>query len=170
MPTLPSGLEFALSRHALFDHGGNWFNCPEGHFWYWDAAPEMGPPPYDLDAELLTGAKHALAPATREEAKAFIQVLEMNSSGMYAWGGEWLSQFPYWLELDQQDLEAWNAWLRRPETDVFLDETIEKCKVLAADSQRAKGYAVLSGMNDQNDQPDEDGWRTAQFRNPRKLN
>ena len=93
MPELPSGLNLAITRGALFDHGGNWFKCPDGHFWYWTPAPEMGPPPYDINDEGSSIAQHAPVPTSREEAKRFIQVAELNDSGMYAWRGELLFLF-----------------------------------------------------------------------------
>lgn len=54
MPLLPSGFKLEISRDALFDHGGNWFECPDGEFWYW--APDaqiMRPAPYELGSEII---------------------------------------------------------------------------------------------------------------------
>ncbi len=170
MPELPSGLQLAISRDALFDHGGNWFTCPDGHFWFWVPAPEMGPPPYDLDTEIMLHAQHAPVPATREEAKMYIKVFEMCSDGKYSWRGEWLSLFPRYTELDERDLAAWNDWLNRPQTDQFLDETIEKCHHLAEISRRAQGYAVVQGASPPNDEPDSNGWRNSFLRIPTKQN
>ena len=76
MPTLPSGLHLGISRQALFDHGGNWFSCPDGSFWYWVPDPEMGPGPFPEGTEIIQVAQHAPVPISREEAKKFIQVLE----------------------------------------------------------------------------------------------
>jgi hypothetical protein len=33
MPQLPSGLTLALFNGSLIEHGGNWFECPKGHFY-----------------------------------------------------------------------------------------------------------------------------------------
>jgi hypothetical protein len=88
MPKLPSGKEFAIARTALFDHGGNWFDCPEGHFWYWIPDPDINPPPCDPDSAVMQAAEHAPVPETREEVKNFIQVLEMRPSGDFGWRGE----------------------------------------------------------------------------------
>jgi len=83
MPILPSGLQLALSCDALFDHGGNWFDCPEGYFWYWAPDPDiMGPPPFDPDTEILQVAQPAPVPETREEVKRYIRVMEVED-GLY---------------------------------------------------------------------------------------
>ena len=147
MPILPSGLQLALSRDAFFDHGGNWFDCPEGHFWYWAPDPDMGPPPFDPDTEILQVAQPAPVPETREEVKQYVRVLEIKD-GLYGWRGEWLSYFPKYMDLAEQDLAAWEAWLNRPETETFLDDTIAKCQRLADLSQNARGYAVVEGVGE----------------------
>jgi hypothetical protein len=163
MPQLPSGLTLALSRDALFDHRGNWFKCPEGHFWYLLPSPEMGTAPYDPDRELRQIAKPAAAPRDREEAKRFVRVLEMRSDGGYGWRGEWLHLFPRFTELHNGDLTAWNAWISSPEVDRFLDDVIAECARLAEVSRRAHGYAVVagSGERDQNE-----GWIKGILRAP----
>ena len=145
VPKLPSGRNLAITRGALFDHGGNWVECPDGHFWYWTPAPEMGPPPYDINGEGSSMPQHALVPTTRNEAKQFIQVAELNDSGMYAWGGELLSSFPRYMELDEEDLAAWNDWVNRPETEQFIDDFIIECQRLAEVSRHARGHAVEVG-------------------------
>jgi hypothetical protein len=162
LPQLPSGLNLAISRDALFDHGGNWFKCPDGHFWYWAPSPEMGNPPFDPDREITQVAEHAPVPKNREEVKRFVRVLEMREDGKLGWRGEWLSSFPLYIELNTADIAAWNAWLSRPQTDLFLDETIAKCERLAETSRRAVGYATLEGTG----QPDEDGLVRANLRVP----
>lgn len=166
MPVLPSGLELAISRHALFDHGGNWFTCPDGHFWYWAPAPEMGPPPFDLWQQIDLEARHAPVPTNRDEVKRFLRVLEMRSDGMFSWRGEWLSLFPRYTNMDDHDLAAWHDWLQRPETDIFFDETIEMCKRLAEISRKASGLAVFERKQGGDGQPDRDGWITAYHRKP----
>ena len=158
MPKLPSGLQLAVSRDALFDHGGNWFSCPEGHFWFWVPAPEVGPPPYDPETEIMAIAQHAPAPGSREEAKQYLRVLEMRPDGKYSWRGEWLSQFPRDTKLDERDLAAWKEWLIHPQTDQFLDATIEECRRLAQGSKSAQGYAVVEGNNSPEDKQDPYGW------------
>ena len=105
MPKLPSGIELAISKRALFDHGGNWFKCPDGHFWYWFPDPEMGDPPFDANDEILQVALHAPVPKDREEAKHFVYVLELDrNQNEIHWRGEWLAWFPRYTELDARDL------------------------------------------------------------------
>ena len=170
MPELPSGLSLAISRHALFDHGGNWFTCPENHFWFWIPAPEMGLPPYDPDAEMLRVAQDAAVPQNREEAKRFIMVLEMGDDEKYGWRGDWLSLFPRYIELDDRDLAAWEAWLSRPQTDEFIDETIKECERLAEVSRHAVGYATYEKIGGENATPDEEGWLHARLKEPTPQN
>jgi hypothetical protein len=154
MPELPSGANFAIDRSALFDHGGNWTKCPDGHFWYWNAAPEMGLPPFDLDVEVSLMAEHAPVPTSRGDVECFVRVLEMNDDGLYSWCGEWLSSFPQYVELSQKDLAAWYAWINRPETDAFLEETIIECQRLVEVNRGAEGRIAVESHGER----DEDGW------------
>jgi hypothetical protein len=170
MPELPSGLQLAISRDALFDHGGNWFTCPDGHFWFWVPAPEMGPPPFDLDAEIMQQAQHAPIPSSREEAKQYLRVLEMRPDGKYSWRGEWLSLFPRYTDLDDRDLAAWNEWINRPQTEQFLDATIEECRRLAEVSKNAKGYAVIQEDRPPGQEKSAGGWVKGSLRIPTKQN
>jgi hypothetical protein len=133
----------ALWDQALIETDANWFSCPNGHFWYWAAAPEMGEPPFSKDAEVLTMPAHAPVPRNREEAKQFVQVLEMEPDGSGIWRGEWLSEFPKYRHLTFADKIAWDAWLRRQETDQYLDALVERCDGLARRASDAKGYVTL---------------------------
>ncbi len=70
MPELPSGLKLIINRSALFDHGGNWFKCPPGHFWYWVPNEKINPPPFRTDRdEILQSAEYAPVPRNPEEVK-----------------------------------------------------------------------------------------------------
>ena len=152
MPKLPSGIELAISKDALFDHGGNWFNCSDGHFWYWYPDPEMGEPPFDTNNEILHIAQPAPVPKDREEAKRFVRVLEIVSAQeKYQWRGEWLAGFPHYTELDARDLDAWIDWLDTPKIAAFLDSVIEECERLAEVSRHAIGYAHLHNAQYENE-------------------
>jgi hypothetical protein len=155
MPRLPSGLTLALSRHAIIEHDSNWFDCPDGRFWLWVPAPEMGPPPYDPNTTIMQAPEHAAVPTSRDEASRFVRVLEMREDGKYAWRGEWLAEFPKYRMLSAADTEAWKAWLARAETAKFLDETIERCVRMAEAARNAQGYFV--GVK-QTTVPDAEGW------------
>jgi hypothetical protein len=74
-------MNLAISRDALFDHGGDWFNYPDGHFWYLAVAPEMGAAPFDPAVEIKQKAEHAPVPQTREEVKRYVRVLQLGSDG-----------------------------------------------------------------------------------------
>ena len=142
MPQLPSGLTLALSRDEIIADGESWFSCPEGHFWLWVPAPEMGPPPYDLHAEITSMPEHVEVPANRQDVRKFIRVLEMRDDGDYGWRGEWLAEFPKYRDLDAADAAAWAEWLGRPEIETFLDETIAHCLRMAEAARTAVGDVV----------------------------
>lgn len=111
----------------------------------------MGHGPFDPDGEIMQRAEHAEVPRDREEAKRFIRVLEMHGDGKYGWRGEWLYSFPRFTELDAHNLAAWNAWIGRPETGQFLDDTITECKRLSEVSRNAQSYAVLEASGELDD-------------------
>jgi hypothetical protein len=148
MPTLPSGLRFGISRNALFDHGGNWFNCPDGYFWYWVPDVNMGPGPFESGTEIVQVAQHAPTPKSRDEAKKFIHVLEFTDDTNYVWRGEWLDSFPRFQILSNDDIKVWNDWLNGPSGQDFLDKTIEECQRLAEVSRHSRGFAVVQSSND----------------------
>jgi hypothetical protein len=142
---LPSGLDIALSRDAIIEHDGNWFHCPEGHFWYWDVDVEiMGPPPFPLGEEIWQAPRFAKTPATREDCAQFIRVLEMAENGLYGWRGEWLRTFPTFQELSSHDVTAWRLWLNEPHVERFLDDTIHVCTTMAEAARTASGWARLT--------------------------
>jgi hypothetical protein len=157
MPQLPSGLTLALSRDAVIEHTENWFACPDGHFWFWAPAPELGAPPYSFDTDILQMPEHAAVPTNREEVKAFIRVLELHN-GLYCWRGEWLADFPKYTTLDAADAAAWHAWLNRPAIDAFLYETIERCAKMAEVARTAVGYVVGTEIKDRPSHEDGGMW------------
>ncbi len=130
----------------------------------------MGPPPYDHDVEIMQQAQHAPIPSSREEAKQYLRVLEMRPDGKYSWRGEWLSLFPRYTELDASDLAAWNEWINQPQTNHFLDATIEECRRLAEISKHAKGYAVVQEDQSSGQEKGADGWIKGSLRIPTKQN
>ena len=148
MPTLPSGLQFGISRQALFDHGGNWFSCPDGHFWYWVPDPEIGPGPFSEGTEIIQVAQHAPVPMSPEETKKFIRVLEFIDDTNYVWRGEWLDTFPKFRSLCSEDMIAWKAWVDSKNTKEFLGTTIAECARLAEVSRNVSGHAILSGSSE----------------------
>ena len=141
MPVLPSGLSLALDRGRIFDHGGNWFTCPDGHIWVWVAAPEMGDPPYVLGGETSLAAVHAPAPVDVADVARFIRVLEQMPNGLYGWRGEWLDTFPRFTPMTDEDRAAWGTWLAEPRMRTFLAEAFETCLRLVDVCRRAQGYA-----------------------------
>jgi hypothetical protein len=145
MPQLPSGLMFAISSGALFDHGGNWFKCPDGHFWYWTPDEDiMGPGPYSTASQLLQSAAHAPVPITLEEAKKYVHVLESDNLENWSWRGEWLDQFPRFRTLSPEDRLAWDDWVAGNSTQLFLQETMLECQRLSRLNSIAKGMAMFS--------------------------
>ena len=143
MPVLPSGLSLALDRGRIFDHGGNWFTCPDGHIWVWAASPEMGEPPYDPEGEQFLAAIHAPAPVDLADVARFVRVLEQRPDGLYRWRGEWLDTFPRFTPMTDADRVAWEAWLAGPGMRTFLAEAFETCLRLVDMCRRAQGYATF---------------------------
>jgi hypothetical protein len=143
MPQLPSGLKLAIHDGALFNPGGNWFHCPEGHFWYWMPDPQICQAPFSQGEEILQKAEHAPVPLTIEDMKQFIHVLEIGEDGKNIWRGEWLSTFPQFTSLSDEDREAWNAWLDTEDIQQYLQDALKKCANLAKASANATGYATL---------------------------
>ena len=144
MPTLPSGKQFAVSRDCIKDLGANWFNCPEGHFWYETPDCAINPPPYKKGTEILSDFKHAPVPESREEVKRYIKVLFLFDEGkQFYWRGDWLTDFPKPGDLNEEDLAAWNEWLDTPDISQFLDETIEVCRQKAEKAKQSVGSATF---------------------------
>ena len=144
MPILPSGLKLAISRDALFYHGGNWFNCPEGYFWYWMPDQEiMGAGPYTFGAEVLRSAVHAPVPKTIEAVKKYVYVLECEQGDKWGWRGEWLNLFPQFRVLSAEDQTAWDDWVASDSIQSYLEETMFECQKLADLSIVATGMATF---------------------------
>ena len=149
MPVLPSGLMLAISRDALFYHGGNWFKCPEGHFWYWIPDPDiMGSGPYPPTATILRSAVHAPVPANVEDVKKFIHVLERVQEEKWGWRGEWLDQFPRYQTLTKEDRVAWDEWIGSTSIQSYRQETVVECQKLADLSHASAGMATFRSSGD----------------------
>jgi len=150
MPILSSGLNVYLSINNIMEPNLNWFKAPEGHFWY--QAPHVDePPPYQEEGfeQIGFGFSHAPAPKTRDEMRKFVQVCFMGKNDEIWWQGDYLSDFPFFAKLDDQDLADWNAWLAEKEEQLndFLDEAIKKCTTQAEIMKDAQGYAVLHDIH-----------------------
>lgn len=145
MPLLPSGLDLALSRDAIIIHDSSWFQCPEGHFWYWDVDSDItGPPPFARGEEIWQVPRHAKIPTSREEVARFIRVLERAVDGRYWWRGDWLSTFPSYSVLSSEDGPAWLAWLSGPEVQTYLDNAIDVCATMAERVREVYGWVGFS--------------------------
>ena len=142
MPKLPSGLELLLDMSEIMEPDLNWFRAPQGHFWYWRAADE-NPPPFAPDDDYLRQPQSAPVPSSREDMKKFVRVIVKEPDGGYFWEGDYLAEFPFVRDLAKEDLEAWRAWLDRPQLNAFLDQGIEKCRLQAEINQGATGVAVM---------------------------
>lgn len=142
MLTLPSGLVIALSRRHIMEPDKNWFRAPDDHFWYWTPAPDNQPPfrPTDVWEAM---PKNMPVPTSREEMAKYIHVVLGLPDGMMYWQGDFLSDFPYFMQLDETDLVAWREWANSDHVKTFLDETIQKCQAQAAINKECIGHAVL---------------------------
>ena len=131
MPLLPSGKDFYIGNVLILEPNNNFFECPEGHFWYQTPDLAINRPPFVRGRQIILDFVHAPVPKDREEAKRYIQVLIGLEGNAYYWRGEMLSNFPADGELDDADLAAWHEWLESDQTNAFLDKTIELCRAQA---------------------------------------
>jgi len=141
VPKLPSGLNIAISDDAILSPNEEWFQCPEGHFWYQTPDIKMNKPPFDRDTIVLQDFVNAPVPDSHEEAKKYIHVYLAYENDDYYWKGDWLSDFPKDGDLTGDDLIVWNEWLNSPDVLDYIDRAIEKCKVQAESDKCNLGYA-----------------------------
>jgi TPR repeat protein len=71
-----------------------------------------------------------------------------------SWRGEYLSSFPLYTELEEDDLEAWRAWVDELKQHQFLDDTLAECRRMAEICRGVSGYAIVEGAGE----PDENGF------------
>ena len=142
MPVLPSGLELLLDISEIMEPDLNWFKAPDGHFWYWRAADE-NPPLFKAEDQLYRQPQSAPVPGTRDEMKKFVRVIVKEPDGIHFWEGDYLAEFPFFRQLSEEDLLAWNEWLDRPELGEFLDRGIAKCQTQSEINKEASGWAVI---------------------------
>jgi hypothetical protein len=145
MPELPSGLKIGLGYQAIPESvGPNWFQCPEGHFWYKRPDVTITPPPYDGTTSFLEDWVHAPVPETIEEVKQYVYVLYRRDDGKFQWRGEWLSEFPKPGQLAPADEEAWNTWVNGEGNVSFLKKVIDICRRQADLNRQCSGFAIFS--------------------------
>ena len=65
-------------------------------------------------------------------------------NGMMYWRGEMLSEFPKYGSLSEEDSAEWRKWLETVPVKEFLDSAIIKCQQQAEINKDARGYAVVS--------------------------
>lgn len=141
MPTLPSGLYLAVYKDHILPPDTNWFKAPEGHFWYWTPAPEFPPPFKPEDVSEAVPASAPL-PKTREEMAKFVRVVIGLPDGKVYWQGDFLSDFPFFMTLSDEDKQAWDEWVATEAVQEFLDHGIQQCAMQAAINKDAQGYVV----------------------------
>jgi len=151
MPKLSSGINIYLSLNHILEPDLNWFKAPKGHFWYMTTDEEC-PPPYEPYADKTFSYQHSPVPKTREEMKRFVQICLERDDGMVYWIGDYLSDFPFFVKLDNQDLVDWKVWLVDNEERLndFLDNGIEKCATQSLIMQDARGYVCMTEVKKPN--------------------
>lgn len=147
MPRLPSGLKVALSGDAVIVHDGNWFTCPEGHFWFERPDLKISPTPYGQDSLIIQDFVHAPVPKNREEALQYIRVLHADAQGIYFWRGEWLTDYLSPTDLDRSDTRAWRRWLRTRAVEKFIDYVISICADQAIQNRNNTGIAFFHNLS-----------------------
>jgi tetratricopeptide (TPR) repeat protein len=141
MPTLPSGRMVGLRADHILEPGTQWFECPEGHFWYQTPDLALNAPPFHPEQQVICDFVHAPCPTTVEETERFVEVV-----GLYGEGRSFLLGFTLdraerpdgWSD---EDCAAWNAWRRTPEVRAFLERTRARCRA-QADANIGRGGPV----------------------------
>ena len=92
--------------------------------------------------------------------KQYVRICFQRDDGMVYWVGDYLSDFPFFIKLDEQDLADWKAWLEEKGDDIneFLDEAIKRCATQAEIMKDAKGYVTMTSSSEKR----EDGWTNAE--------
>jgi hypothetical protein len=120
----------------------NWYRAPEGHFWYWEAADDLSPP-FEPNRKIIAKAVTAPIPQNREEMARYIHVGVGLENGKFYWRGEYLSEFPQYGVLSEEDEQAWKEWLESDKARNFIDRAIVKCQVQAEINKDARGHAYV---------------------------
>ena len=141
MPVLPSGLKVAIYKDHILPPDKNWFKAPENHFWYWTPAPE-NPPPFKPSDVWEATPVTAPIPRTREEMKQYIRVVISLPDGKMYWEGDFMTDFPFFRELSDEDIAAWKTWTEREDVGDFLDHGISQCVEQYIANQQAQGFVV----------------------------
>ena len=147
---LPSGLKLSISKGHILQPDINWFRAPDGHFWYWNPAPE-NPPPFTPYQVWMRQSDHAPVPQSKEEMSKFILVLIMRDDGKYYWQGDYLYEFPFFMVgLSKEDLRAWEEWVITEPVQQFLDTAIKECQIQSEINKGATGQFSMNVPVDSN--------------------
>lgn len=73
----------------------------------------------------------------------FIRVVLGLPDGMMYWAGDYLSDFPFFTKLNDEDLTSWQKWAASPPVIEFVDETIVRCQMQAMINKEAQSYATV---------------------------
>lgn len=140
MVHLPGGLQLGLDSSAPLDPGPAWPACRPGSYWRAVASP-MVRKPYRYGQELGLCLQAVPAPRTPEEALAHVRVVYIDADNRFHWKGEYASDFPRFVHLDEADLAAWRAFLATERVQAHLLRTIAKCRELADRAERYRRAA-----------------------------
>ena len=151
LPEFPSGKKFALSGMHIMEPDKNWFKAPEGHFWYWVPEDDSSPPFY---GKFVQQPAHAPVPTDTSEMLKFIRVfIQNNENEEWYWSGDYAHEFPFVIELSDEDREFYDSFLATDEKlQVFLEEQVIRCATQAEINKDAFGYAVVQSVEEQGDQ------------------
>lgn len=114
--------------------------CPPGHFICYVPNMELsGSPPYKPGQELNELPVPMPLPENFEQLARYIKVGFVNEEGVAWWSGEWLADFPKYIQLDAADMAAWEAWLRSERAQEYLSEFMLECRKQARYIERIGG-------------------------------
>lgn len=111
MPVLPSGLMLATGLASVPERPEDFGYCPVGHFICYvpdiDSSVSL---PLGPNQEYLEIPIAVPLPRREEDLFHYIKVYYLDFDGVVWWSGEWLSDFPAYIDLDEEDIRAWEAW------------------------------------------------------------
>ena len=131
MPVLPSGRRFGLARSHILEPGTQWFECPEGHFWYQTPDLAINAPPFHPEQQVVCDFVHAPCPTTVAEAERFVVIVELFGERGTVLTGMTLDQRQRPDGWSEADWLAWDSWRQTADVRAFVQATMDMCRAQA---------------------------------------
>ena len=131
MPVLPSGRRFGLARSHILEPGTQWFECPEGHFWYQTPDLAINAPPFHPEQQVVCDFVHAPCPTTVAEAERFVVIVELFGERGTVLTGMTLDRRQRPDGWSEADWLAWDSWRQTADVRAFVQATMDMCRAQA---------------------------------------